>query len=182
MPFLRRIGWLQPAVRRPVRPYLASSGRWNLARMPERSLIHWCVLLCCIAGHCGCQWVCSRSAEHVVSAATQIAANKNMRAAAAQSEASLMPAHCSHNHVHCNIFMNSWPLRCGPKGRNACMIAFTSGPNSQDFTLCKLACPVHAAESMTDGSLGLRASLGLALSPCMVCSLLGAVPPLCPSS
>ena len=95
-----------------------------------------------------------------------------MRAAAAQSEASLMPAHCSHNHVHCNIFMNSWPLRCGPKGRNACMIAFTSGPNSQDFTLCKLACPVHAAESMTDGSLGLRASLGLALSPCM-CSLLG---------
>ena len=57
------------------------------------------------------------------------------------------------------------------------MIAFTTGPNSpnsQDFTLCKLACPVHAAESMTDGSLGLRASLGLALSPCM-CSLLGAV-------
>ena len=55
------------------------------------------------------------------------------------------------------------------------MIAFTTGPNSpnsQDFTLCKLACPVHAAESMTDGSLGLRASLGLALSPCM-CSLLG---------
>ena len=57
------------------------------------------------------------------------------------------------------------------------MIAFTTGPNSpnsQDFTLCKLACPVHAAESMTDGSLGLRASLGLALSPCM-CALLGAV-------
>ena len=127
--------------------------------------------------HCRSLWVCSRSAEHVVSAATQIAANKNMHAAAAQSEASFMPALCSHNHVHCNIFMNSWPLRCGPKGRNACMIAFTSGPNSQDFTLCKLACPVHAAESMTDGSLGLRASLGLALSPCMVCSLLGAVPP-----
>ena len=49
------------------------------------------------------------------------------------------------------------------------------------FSLCKLACPVHAAESMTDGSLGLRVSLGLALSSCM-CSLLGAVPTLCPSS
>ena len=62
-----------------------------------------------------------------------LAANKNMCAAAAQAEASFMPAHCSQSHVHCNIFMTSWPLRGGPRGRNACMIAFTAGPNSQDF-------------------------------------------------
>ena len=64
LPFLRRIGRLQPAVRRRVRPSFASGGRWNLARMSGRSLIHWSVLLCCIA-------VFSRSAEHVVSAATR---------------------------------------------------------------------------------------------------------------
>ena len=81
-----------------------------------------------------------------------------------------MPAHCSQNHVHCNILMNSWPLRSGLKGRNACMIVFTTGPHGQDFTLCKLACPVHAAERMTDGLLGLRTSLGLAPSRCRACS------------
>ena len=53
LPFLRRTGWLQPAVRRRVRPYFASGGQWNLARMSGRSLTHWCVLLCCIAGLCG---------------------------------------------------------------------------------------------------------------------------------
>ena len=77
------------------------------------SLVHAFVL------YCRSLWVCSRSAEHVVSAVTQTAANKNMRAAAAQSEASFMPAHCSQNHVHCNIDMNSWPLRSGLKGRNS---------------------------------------------------------------
>ena len=82
-------------------------------------------LLHAVVLYCMSLWVCSRSAEHVVSAGAQIAANKNMRAAAAQSEASFMPAHCSRNHVPCNIFMNSWPLRCGPKGPNACMIAWT---------------------------------------------------------
>ena len=128
------------------------------------------LLVCAFVLYCRSLWVCSRSSEHVVSAATQISANKNMRAAAAQSEASFMPALCSQNHVHINILMNSWPLRSGPQGRNACMIEFTTGPNSQDFTLCKLACPAHAAESMTDGLLGLRTSLGLAPSPCRVCS------------
>ena len=77
------------------------------------SLVHAFVL------YCRSLWVCSRSAEHVVLAATQTAANKKMRAAAAQSEASFMPAHSSQNHVHCNIFLNSWPLRCGPRGRNS---------------------------------------------------------------
>ena len=50
-------------------------------------------LLHAVVLYCMSLWVCSRSAEHVVSAATQIAAaaNKNMRAAAAQSEASFMP-------------------------------------------------------------------------------------------
>ena len=53
LPFLRCTSLAAPAVRRRVRPSFASGGRWNLARMSGRSLIHWCVLLCCIAGHCG---------------------------------------------------------------------------------------------------------------------------------
>jgi len=115
LPFLRCTGWLHPAVRRRVRPYFASGGRWNLARMSglPYPLVRAFVL------YCRSLWVCSRSAEHVVLAATQTAANKKMRAAAAQSEASFMPAHSSQNHVHCNIFINSWPLRCGPRGRNS---------------------------------------------------------------
>ena len=53
LPFLLRTGWLHPTIRHRVRPYFASGGRWNLARMSGRSLTHWCVLLCCIAGLCG---------------------------------------------------------------------------------------------------------------------------------
>ena len=61
------------------------------------------LLVCAFVLYCRSLWVCSRSAEHVVSAATHTAANKNMRAerlaAAAQSGASFMPAHCSQNHI-----------------------------------------------------------------------------------
>ena len=103
--------------------------------------------------YCRSLWVCSRSAEHVFSAGAQIAANKNMRAellaAAAQSEASFTPAHCSQNHMHCTILMNSWPLRRSLKGRNACMIALSS-QNNQDFA--RITRPKHGSASRTRNS------------------------------
>ena len=104
--------------------------------------------------YCRSLWVFSRSAEHIVSAGAQIAANKNMRAAAAQSEASFTPAHCSQNHVHCNISMNSWPLRRNPKGRNACMIAFQS--KQPGFQITR---PKHGSASLLRHAARPRASI-----------------------
>ena len=127
LPFLRNSGWLQlcvcGAVCTLLRERRALEPHQHVQPKPY-PLVRAFVL------YCRSLWVCSRSA--IVSAGARIAANKNMRAAAAQSEASFTPAHCSQNHVHCSISMNSWPLRRNPKGRNACMIALTS-PNSQDF-------------------------------------------------
>ena len=55
LPFLRNSGWLQLCVCvAQCAPFFARGAHWNLTHMSGRSLIHWCVLLCCIAGHCGC--------------------------------------------------------------------------------------------------------------------------------
>ena len=79
-----------------------------------------------------CRWDLS-SAEHVVLPDAQIATNKNMRSAAAKSEASFMPALCHPICVFCYIFMNSWPLRSGLKCRNVCMITLTIAPKQPGF-------------------------------------------------
>ena len=54
LPFLRNSGWLQLCVCvAQCAPFFARGAHWNLTHMSGRSLIHWCVLLCCIADHCG---------------------------------------------------------------------------------------------------------------------------------